>query len=166
MEDDETEDCYELFVYILSSNSKTVNSKIRNKSNMMKFLSKFRKTGTQTYIVNNTVLYQGFSVFVSIDSSSSSSVFVDVFKLFPSYSLGGHFFDQANKEVFETKLFGMYCSGMHGKSRFFPFFFVETASVMICPLVGFLNCPSKVTILVITQFALPQIYDVSRLAIK
>ena len=62
---------------------------------MVKFLSKIRKNQSQMTSNDNTVL----SIFVSAYTPISSSIFVNVFELFPSDSLGGDFLYKTNFEV-------------------------------------------------------------------
>ena len=74
---------------------------------MLKFPSKISKRP------NQDVYRKQHSIFVSVYSSSPSSIFVYVFELFPSDSLGGTFFHQGDFEVRKVELIQMCCVGVH-----------------------------------------------------
>ena len=129
---------------------------------MLKLLLKFRNTYSQT-VRNNTSI----SVFISVNPPSSRSVLVNVLELFPANSLGGAFFNKCYLKICEVKDFCMFWPGMHGESRFFPFGGIsEAPSVCVGPLVGLLDCPSKVTVLCITYVTLPKINHVTWLTVQ
>jgi len=110
-------DCYELFVYILSSNSKNNLRKLEINLNIKKFLSKFFKTIKIRSLRETTQ-----SIFVPIYPPRPCPVFVYILKFFPSNSLGRAFLDEGYSKVCEVKMFLVNCSGMHGKGGVLPLF--------------------------------------------
>ena len=129
---------------------------------MLKLLFKIQK-----YLFSDSSKQHKQSVFVSVNPPSSSSVFINVLEFFPAYFLGGAFFNQGYFKVCEVKDFSMLWPGVHGESRFFPFGGIsEAPSVCVGPLVWFLDCSSKVTVLCFTDVALPKVNHVSRLTIQ
>ena len=123
---------------------------------------KIQKYLSQT-VRNNTSI----SIFVSINPPSSRSVLVNVLELFPANSLGGASFNKCYLKICEVEDFCVLWPGMHGESRFFPFGGISKApSVCVGPLVWFLDCPSKVTVLCITYVTLPKINHVAWLTVQ
>ena len=126
----------------------------------VKLLCKIQKNYHRSKQRNN------ISIFVSVDTSGSSSIFVYIFKLRSSNILWGTLFDQSNFEVWERKVIFVDCAGMHGKRRVFPFFRRKTSPVSVSSLMRFLNCSSKISIFFLTNFALPEVNNISGFTIQ
>ena len=82
------------------------------------------------------------------------------------YSVRGTFFDPSYSQVLHIKNIPVDFMSMYRKGRIFPFGgVIKTTPVSIGSFVNLLYCSSKAAIVFTAQFALPEIYDIARLAV-